>query len=148
MFLTILVVYRVVNILIEPDVRLFVDIEGAGLVPDGPSALGVSKPIVLGQSFGGFVAQRYLARHPQHPARVILSSTSAQLGLARKLAMFERLGGPEARDAAERFWTAPDAATYGAYVKICKPLYSATLSTGKDAAQRAVTGRLENFESP
>jgi proline iminopeptidase len=120
-----------VNILIEPGVRLFVDIEGAGLVPDGPAmrakptpillhggpgydhasfkpafsrpadvaqivyydhrghgrsdarprdewtldtfaddvvrscdALGIEKPIVLGQSFGGFVAQRYLAPHP------------------------------------------------------------------------------------
>ena len=27
-------------------------------------ALGIVKPIVLGQSFGGFVAQRYLERHP------------------------------------------------------------------------------------
>jgi pimeloyl-ACP methyl ester carboxylesterase len=141
---------------IEPGVRLFVDIEGAGLVPQGASmrekptpvllhggpgydhsgfkpafsrladvaqivyfdhrghgrsdrrppsewtldtfaddvvrlcdALGVTNPIVLGQSFGGFVAQRYLARHPAHAGKVILSSTSPQLGLARKLAMFD-----------------------------------------------------------
>jgi pimeloyl-ACP methyl ester carboxylesterase len=39
-------------------------------------ALGIVKPIVLGQSFGGFVAQRYLARHPAHAAKVVLSSTS------------------------------------------------------------------------
>ncbi len=58
-------------------------------------ALGIVKPVVLGQSFGGFVAQRYLARHPDHPARVVLSSTSPHMGLARKLAMFEQLGGPE-----------------------------------------------------
>lgn len=192
------------KILIEPDVRLFVDIEGAGLVPDGPTmrtkptlillhggpgydhasfkpafsrladiaqivyydhrghgrsdarppnewtldnfaddvvrlcdALGISKPIVLGQSFGGFVAQRYLARHPQHPSKVILSSTSARLGLARKLDMFERLGGPEARDVAERFWTKPDADSYAPYLTICKPLYSALPAPGKDAARRA-----------
>lgn len=193
------------NILIEPDVRLFVDIEGAGLVPDGPAmrakptlillhggpgydhasfkpafsrladiaqivyydhrghgrsdarprdewtldtfaddvvrlcdALGIEKPIVLGQSFGGFVAQRYLARHPHHPAKVILSSTSARLSLARKLAMFERLGGPAARAAAERFWTAPDAASYAPYLKACKPLYSTTPAKSRDAAQRAI----------
>ena len=30
-------------------------------------ALGIVKPIVLGNSFGGFVAQRYLGRHPDHP---------------------------------------------------------------------------------
>jgi proline iminopeptidase len=135
---------------VEPGVRLFVDVDGAVLVPDGPrmrekptlillhggpgfdhsgfkplfgrladvaqlvyvdhrghgrsdrcgpehwqldtfaddvvrlcTALGIVKPVVLGQSYGGFVAQRYLARHPAHPARVILSSTSHHFGLAR-----------------------------------------------------------------
>ncbi|MET3131736.1 pimeloyl-ACP methyl ester carboxylesterase [Oxalobacteraceae bacterium GrIS 1.11] len=192
------------KILIEPKVRLFVDIEGAGLVPDGgamrekptlillhggpgydhvsfkpafsrladiaqivyydhrghgrsdarPSeewtldtfaddvvrlcdALGISKPIVLGQSFGGFVAQRYIARHPEHPAKVILSSTSATLGLARKLAMFERLGGSAARDAAERFWSMPDEASYAVYKSVCKPLYSTVKPANGDAASRA-----------
>jgi pimeloyl-ACP methyl ester carboxylesterase len=189
------------KILIEPDVRLFVDIEGAGLVADGArmrqkptlillhggpgfdhagfkpafscladlaqivyvdqrghgrsdprprqewtldtfaddvvrlcDALGIDKPIVLGQSFGGFVAQRYIARHPDHPAKVILSSTSGKLGLARKLAMFELLGGVAARDAAERFWTIPDQATFAPYWKICKPLYTVA---DDEAAARA-----------
>ena len=172
-------------------VRLFVDIEGAGLVPDGPvmrekptlillhggpgydhasfkpifsqladvaqivyvdhrghgrsdrrpaqewtldtfaddvvrlcSALGIHRPIVLGQSFGGFVAQRYLARHPRHPSRVILSSTSHHMGLSRKLAVFERLGGPAARAAAEAFWLAPSEATWAPYVQQCLHLYN------------------------
>ncbi|MDP9046455.1 MAG: alpha/beta hydrolase [Pseudomonadota bacterium] len=176
---------------VEPGVRLFVDVEGAGLVPDGASmrvkptlvllhggpgfdhvsfkplfsslidiaqvvyvdhrghgrsdarpasewtldtfaddvvrlcdALGIDQPIVLGQSFGGFVAQRYLARHPAHPSRVILSSTSAGLNLSRKLAMFERLGGAPARAAAEHFWTEPNAATWAAYERLCRPLYN------------------------
>ena len=87
-------------------------------------ALGIVKPIVLGQSFGGFVAQRYIARHPAHPAKVILSSTSATLSLPRKLAMFERLGGAAARAAAERFWTAPDAASWAEYSRVCRPLYT------------------------
>ena len=167
------------QITIAPGVQLFVDTEGAGLVPDGaamrakptllllhggpgydhsgfkpafsqladiaqivyydhrghgrssrcpPSqwtldtwaddvvrlcdALGIDKPIVLGQSFGGFVAQRYIARHPGHAAKVILSSTSPHLGLARKLAMFEQLGGPAARAAAQAFWQAPAPATW------------------------------------
>ncbi len=34
------------------------------------SALGIHKPIVLGQRFGGFVAQRYINRHPAHPGKV------------------------------------------------------------------------------
>ena len=180
-------------ITIAPQVRLYVDIEGAGLVPDGPSmrekptlilmhggpgydhssfkplfsqlsdvaqivyydhrghgrsdrrpadewtldtfaddivrlcdALGIVKPIVLGQSFGGFVAQRYLARHPGHPAKVVLSSTTHHMGLERKLAMFERLGGPAAREAAHAFWVAPGRATWAAYNAHCRHLYNPT----------------------
>jgi len=186
-------------------VHLFVDIEGAGLVPDGPrmrakptlvllhggpgydhsgfkpifsqladiaqivyvdhrghgrsdrrpstewtldqwaddvvalcDALGIEKPIVLGQSFGGFVAQHYLARHPAHPAKVILSSTSARLSLMRKLAMFERLGGASAREVAERFWTRPDAASWAEYQRVCRPLYNPKATPSADAAARLI----------
>src|SRR4051812_15666934 len=34
--------------------------------------LGIEKPIVYGASFGGWVAQSYMTRHPEHPAKVIL----------------------------------------------------------------------------
>lgn len=189
---------------IEPGVRLFVDVEGAGLVPDGPSmrakpplvllhggpgydhsgfkpffsqladlaqivyfdhrghgrsdrrpphewtldtfaddvvrlcdALGLVQPIVLGQSFGGFVAQRYLARHPAHPSKVILSSTSHHFGLERKLAMFERLGGLHARVVAEAFWTSPNAATWAEYNHVCKRLYN-TRPQPEEAGERIV----------
>jgi proline iminopeptidase len=87
-------------------------------------ALGIEQPIVLGQSFGGFVAQRYLARHPGHPAKVVLSSTSPHLGLARKLAMFEHLGGASARDAAQAFWSRPGPDTWAPYDRLCMPLYN------------------------
>jgi pimeloyl-ACP methyl ester carboxylesterase len=87
-------------------------------------ALGIVKPIVLGQSFGGFVAQRYIARHPAHAAKVVLSSTSPALNLPRKLAMFERLGGPEARRVAEAFWRTPSAETWAPYLRVCMPLYN------------------------
>jgi pimeloyl-ACP methyl ester carboxylesterase len=87
-------------------------------------ALGISKPIVLGQSFGGFVAQRYIGRHPAHAAKVVLSSTSPALNLPRKLAMFERLGGPEARRVAEAFWRTPSAETWAPYLRVCMPLYN------------------------
>ena len=179
------------HVTIEPGVRLFVDIEGPGLVPDGAvmrelptlvllhggpgydhssfkpifsqladvaqivyvdhrghgrssrrpaaewtldtfaddvvrlcDALGIAKPIVLGQSFGGFVAQRYLARHPAHPGKVVLSSTSHHMGLARKLDMFEQLGGAAARAAAQAFWTDPCEATWAPYQQVCTPLYN------------------------
>ncbi len=97
-------------------------------------ALGIVKPLVFGQSFGGMVAQRYIARHPQHPAKVILSSCSPHLGLQRKLAVFRRLGGERARAVAQAYWTAPNAANFDEYLAVCLPLYN---PTPQDAASRA-----------
>lgn len=62
-------------------------------------ALGVEHPIVIGESFGGMVAQRYLARHPGHPAGVVLASTAPRFDLELVTAVFDRLGGPQAADA-------------------------------------------------
>lgn len=190
---------------VQPGVRLFVDIDGPGLVPDGEcmlerptlillhggpgfdhssfkplfgrltdvaqvvyvdhrghgrsdrrpagewnlatfaddvvrlcDALGIHKPVVLGQSYGGFVAQTYLARHPQHPGKVILSSTSHHFGLERKLAMFERLGGPPAREAARAFWLDPGPATWATYEALCRPLYNPTPPPDPQAKARTV----------
>jgi pimeloyl-ACP methyl ester carboxylesterase len=194
-----------VRIAIQPGVRLFVDVEGPSLVPDGPrlrerptlvllhggpgydhsgfkpsfsrladlaqivyydhrghgrsdrrpadewtldtfaddvvrlcDALGIEKPVVLGQSFGGFVAQRYIARHPGHAAKVVLSSTSPHMALPRKLAMFERLGGPLAREVAERFWTTPNASTWAEYNRVCKRHYNTVQPPNDDGTQRIV----------
>ncbi|EGV43584.1 alpha/beta hydrolase [Bizionia argentinensis JUB59] len=99
--------------------------------------LGIIKPIVLGQSFGGFVAQRYIERHPNHPLKVILSSTSHNFGLDRKLAKFEQLGGLEARIVAEKFWTNPNELTYNAYQVLCRPFYSAVISTNNQSSLRS-----------
>lgn len=186
-------------------VRLYVDVDGAGLVPDGPhmrekptlicmhggpgfdhsafkpafgqltdlaqvvyydhrghgrsdprpssewtldvwaddvvrlcDALGIEKPIVLGQSFGGFVAQRYIARHPGHASKVILSSTSHHMGLARKLAAFERRGGPQARALAEAFWARPSHATFEAYWSGVRHLYNTKPAADPEAGSRTL----------
>lgn len=89
-------------------------------------ALGLVKPIVLGQSFGGFVVQRYLARHAAHPAKAILSSTSHHYALERKIAGFGRLGGPEAEAAARDFWSRPNEASWAVYDRVCRALYNTT----------------------
>ncbi len=89
-------------------------------------ALGIVKPIVLGQSFGGFVAQRYLERHPGHPSKVILSSTSPHMRMDRKVAMFGQRGGPAAAESARRFWSDPNAATWDDYGVHCRHLYNTT----------------------
>ena len=98
----------------------------AGDVVRLSDALGLVKPIVLGQSFGGFVAQRYIERHPAHAGKIILSSTSPHKKTERKLAMFEKLGGPAARDSAERFWNDPNTETWADYGVHCRHLYNTT----------------------
>lgn len=86
--------------------------------------LGIERPIVLGQSFGGMVAQAYMTRHPDHPAGVILSSTSAKKNRARNLAVFERLGAQAAVDAAVAFYDDPGDETLGRFVADAMSTYN------------------------
>jgi proline iminopeptidase len=86
--------------------------------------LGIERPVVLGQSFGGMVAMAYAARHPEHPSKLILSSTAARKRVDRVVAAFARLGGSEAADAARSYWESPGADTLPDYARLCFPLYS------------------------
>lgn len=101
-------------------------------------ALGIAKPIVLGQSFGGMVAQRYIARHPHHPGKVVISSTSPRWKLERKFAMFEKKGGPPARRLAEDFWLHPTKETFQAYWDGARDLYNTRLPADPQAGERAM----------
>ncbi len=91
-------------------------------------ALGIERPIVMGQSFGGFVAQVYAARHPDHPAALVFSSTAGRFRKERNLAVFERLAGPEVRDAAEAFYQDPSLETLGPFITKCMPHYNTRFS--------------------
>ena len=99
--------------------------------------LGIVKPIVLGQSFGGFVAQRYIERHVGHPSKVILSSTSPHMMMERKVEMFGKLGGPDAAASCRRFWSDPNAATWDDYGVHCRHLYNTT-PQDPDAGARTI----------
>lgn len=124
---------------------IYVDHRGNGRSDDGPrdrwtlaqwgddvrsvcDALGVERPIVLGQSFGGMVAQSYATRHPDHPAGVIFSSTSPRANEERNLAVFERLGGPEVRAIAAEWYRAPSPATLAPFIERAMPLYNTRFS--------------------
>jgi len=89
-------------------------------------ALGIERPIVLGYSFGGFVAQSYATRHPEHPGKLILLSTSPKIERHEIYAKFEQLGGPHARAVAEARWDTPSLASMAAYRETCFPLYNPT----------------------
>src|SRR5262249_26520025 len=69
--------------------------------------LGIEKPIVYGVSFGGFVAQAYATRYPEHPAKLVLVSTAARIDYNEIFAAFEWVGGMEARVIAESYWRDP-----------------------------------------
>ncbi len=90
-------------------------------------ALGISRPVVLGNSAGGMVAAMYGIRHPDHPGGLVLSSTQARLDVQRCLDVFERLGGSEARAAAHGALVASgDMASFREYARRCLPLYNPT----------------------
>jgi proline iminopeptidase len=89
-------------------------------------ALGIERPIVLGESFGGFVAQSYASRHPQHPGKLVLLCTcpSPKRYREHSLAMFEKRGGSEARAAAAAIFDRPSPESDAAYARFCLPLYA------------------------
>lgn len=103
--------------------------------------LGITRPIVYGASFGGMVALAYATRHPAHPAKLILTSTEAAGGTyrERRVALFERLGGPEVGALARRRFLEghTDAATLEAWVRLAFPLYTRT-PRDPSVASRAV----------
>src|SRR5207247_1808726 len=71
-------------------------------------ALGIEQPVVLGTSFGGFVAQKYAATYPEHPAGLILISTGPRFGgLEEAVERFREVGGEEAADVVRRDWESP-----------------------------------------
>jgi proline iminopeptidase len=101
-------------------------------------ALGIEKPIVLGQSFGGMVAQNYIGRHPGHAGKVVISSTSPRWVLQRKLDAFEKRGGAKAREATRGYWTDPNPDTFKAYWDTCRDLYNTRPNPDPQASERLI----------
>ncbi len=103
--------------------------------------LGIEKPVVFGQSFGGMVAIAYATRHPSHAAKVVFSSTAARMNLDETFDILEARGGMEARGIAERFWKTPDDRAFADYMRVCMPLYNppgAPAAGLADARKRAL----------
>jgi pimeloyl-ACP methyl ester carboxylesterase len=92
-------------------------------------ALGIEKPIVLGQSFGGVVTQAYGIRHPDHAGKLIISSIGARWDFELSMARFRERGGPEVERVARDFWGRMDHADIVAYRRDCFPVYASTPPT-------------------
>jgi pimeloyl-ACP methyl ester carboxylesterase len=113
------------------DVRAFCD------------ALGIVDPIVLGASFGGMVALAYATRHPAHPSKLVLISTEAAGGSyrERRVALFERFGGPEVGALARRRFLQPEAPlgqeAREAWRRLAMPVYT-RIPRDPDMARRAI----------
>lgn len=111
--------------------------------------LGVDEPIVLGLSFGGFVAQNYAIRHPDRLHKLILASTVARMVPERVFEAFGQFGGNSARLAAENFWNGPDEENTATYMRECLPLYNRT-EPDLDMIQRSIWTQdvIEHFSNP
>ena len=86
--------------------------------------LGLSKPIIYGASFGGFVAQAFATKYPDVAGALILAATSAQVDFEQIYSAFTRIGGPNAGDVARTYWSAPTPERRKAYFETCLPHYS------------------------
>ena len=87
-------------------------------------ALEIERPIVMGVSFGGYVAMSYALRHQDHPAKLILCCTAASPSKnAIQVEVFKRLGGTEAGAAARSFLENPTPEAMHEFWRQCGPLY-------------------------
>ncbi len=111
--------------------------------------LGVKNPVVLGLSFGGFVAQNYAIRHSDRLHKLILASTVARMLPERVFEAFEQFGGSKARETAENFWGGPTEENTATYMRDCLPLYNRT-EFDEEVGQRAIwtPAVIEHFSKP
>jgi pimeloyl-ACP methyl ester carboxylesterase len=111
--------------------------------------LGIENPILLGLSFGGFVAQNYAIRHPDRLHKLILASTVARMLPQRVFDAFQKFGGENARNAAEKFWGGPNTENTAVYMSECMPLYSRT-SQDPDVLKRPIMSPevISHFSAP
>lgn len=100
--------------------------------------LGIERPIVFGNSFGGLVAMSYMIRHPGHAGGVIVSSSGAWYDFPLIFSAFERRGGPQARTAAENFWLRQSPDDQAEYRRVCSPLYGTRPASDPDQVARTI----------
>lgn len=105
-------------------------------VVDFCDALDIAEPVLVGTSSGGWVALMAAIRHPHRIGKLVLDSVMPGAPEER-LAIFERLGGREAREAARRYWSGETAQEVReAWERVCLPLYSQRPGGDPEASDR------------
>jgi pimeloyl-ACP methyl ester carboxylesterase len=92
-------------------------------------ALELEQPIVFGAGFGSLVAIRFAARHAERPRALVLAAPVARIVPARSIAVYDRLGGAEAGDAARAYYEHFDERAFADYLRRCLPLLTTTHAT-------------------
>jgi len=87
-------------------------------------ALELERPVLYGWSMGSLIAVQLAATHPGRVAGLVLVSAAARYVHARSVAVFDRLGGPEAGEVAARYFGDPTEANFSEYLRVCLPLYT------------------------
>ena len=101
--------------------------------------LGIEKPIVFGQSFGGMVAQMYAVRHPGHAAGLIFAATCSRFDVKISAEGFRRQGGDAAADAWTAFVDKPTPESVSGFAKNCRHLYTTSHVMNPDLEARTIT---------
>ena len=100
----------------------------AGLI----DVLGLHAPVVLGTSFGGFVVQRYLGRHPDQPAGAVLVSTAPRAASQpQTVERFRQIGGDEAAAAMARSFAEASEEAQQEWARHCAPFLSVRPATAE-----------------
>jgi pimeloyl-ACP methyl ester carboxylesterase len=93
-------------------------------VRDFCDTLRIERPVVFGLGFGALVALEYAARHPSHPAGLVLAGAVARIVPERSIAVYERLGGADAAEAGRRFYEERSDQAFADFLRVCFPLLS------------------------
>jgi len=99
--------------------------------------LGISRPVVLGSSFGGFVAVTYAALYPEHPGGLVLTNTTGgNSDPAKSVEIFRRIGGDRAAAIAAQDFAELSEKSAAEFNRVCHPLFSAKPGYVEEAERR------------